>query len=164
MRLLAALAATALTCAAPLPASAENDLTAQDAVGYRNGRKLKIQVVQISYTYVEVNTAKAFLAMQAAAAADGVDLWIRSGFRSYEEQEWFYQAWKEGWGNKAARPGHSNHQTGRALDLDLDLAGSREWLEKHARKHGFKRTVPGEPWHWEYVKKPAKKKSKKKHH
>jgi D-alanyl-D-alanine carboxypeptidase len=148
-----------------LPAAHAEELQAQDAVGYKNGKKLKIQVVQISYSYVEVRTARAFLAMQAAAAADGVELWIRSGYRSWEEQEWFYQAWKAGYGNKAARPGHSNHQAGRALDLDLDLAGSYAWLERHAKKFGFKRTVRGEPWHWEYVKKDkkAKKRSRRRH-
>ena len=35
-------------------------------------------------------------------------------------------------------------------------------IETMAKQYGFKRTVPGEPWHWEYVKKPKKK--KKKHH
>jgi D-alanyl-D-alanine carboxypeptidase len=154
VRLAVGLAVLALCL--PVRAARADDLTPQDAVGYRHGRKLAIQVVQISYSWVEVRTARAFLAMQAAAAADGVELWIRSGYRSWEEQEWFYAAWKSGYGNKAAKPGHSNHQAGRALDLDLDLAGSYDWLERHARQYGFKRTVAGEPWHWEYVKKDRK--------
>jgi LAS superfamily LD-carboxypeptidase LdcB len=161
VRWLAALVAVALSGSAT-PARAEDlELEAFDAVGYKNGRRFPLQVVAIEWTYLEVHTAKAYLAMKAAAAADGIDLWIRSGFRTYEEQEWFYQAWKEGWGNKAAKPGKSNHQTGIALDINLDLPGSYDWLEKHAKKFGFKRTVRGEPWHWEYTKKHKKKKAKK---
>jgi D-alanyl-D-alanine carboxypeptidase len=135
----------------------------RDAIGYQRGRKLKIKVVTIGYDDMEVSTARAFIAMREAAAADGIELWVYSAFRTPEQQEWLYRAYKEGWGNKAARPGHSNHQNGRALDIYLGPEGTFQWLEAHGKKFGFKRTVPGEPWHWEYVKKPKKaKKAKKK--
>lgn len=146
----------------PAPAFAEVDgLVPYAAIGYRKGRKLKIQLVQIGWAEVELKTAYAFLEMQEAAAKDGVDLWIRSGFRSHEHQQWLYDAWREGWGNKAARPGHSNHQSGRALDLYISDPETFAWLEKHAKRFGFKRTVRGEPWHWEFTKKPKARKSKK---
>lgn len=138
------------------------DLTPRSELGYRRGKRIKIQVVRIGWADVEVRTARAFLAMREGAAADGVDLWIRSGFRDHETQRWLYQAYKEGWGNKAARPGHSNHQSGRALDLYIDDPATFAWLEANARRYGFKRTVRGEPWHWEYTKPPAKKKKRKK--
>ena len=137
------------------------DMTPRAEVGYRRGRRVAIKVVQLGWADVEVATAKAFLAMREAARADGVDLWIRSGFRSMEQQRWLYAAWKAGWGNKAARPGHSNHQSGRALDLYVDDPATYGWLKQHARRFGFKETVRGEPWHWEYTKPPPKKKSKK---
>ena len=143
-----------LACAAP--AAAETlTLEARPALGYRKGRPQKIRVVTLGWTDVEVTTARAFLVMATAAAEDGVELWIRSGFRSHDEQRMFYQAYREGWGNRAARPGHSNHQSGRALDLYLG-PGAFAWLEANARRFGFKRTVKGEPWHWEYVKRPRK--------
>jgi LAS superfamily LD-carboxypeptidase LdcB len=138
-----------------------DDLTPRDEIGYRRGKRIKIKVVRIGWTDVEVNTAEGFLAMRAAAAADGIELWIYSGFRSHERQQLLYQAWREGWGNKAARPGRSNHQSGRALDLYLGDPSTYDWLKANARKFGFKRTVRGEPWHWEYTKKPKKKKKKK---
>jgi LAS superfamily LD-carboxypeptidase LdcB len=138
------------------------DLTPYDTIGYRRGRRVKIKVVQIGWAEVEVKTAKAFLTMQAAAAEDGIGLYIRSGFRSHEIQQWLYQAYKEGYGNKAARPGFSNHQSGSALDIYLPDPATLEWLNKHGRRFGFKRTVKGEPWHWEYTK-PPKKKSRRKH-
>lgn len=148
----------------PAPAAAEVDgLVPYAAIGYRNGRKLEIQLVEIGWAQVELRTAYAFLEMQEAAALDGVELWIRSGYRTHEHQQWLYEAWRAGWGNKAARPGHSNHQSGRALDLEVSDPRTYAWLEKHARRFGFQRTVRSEPWHWEFTKKPrtAKKKAKK---
>ncbi len=139
------------------PAAAETlSLESRPALGYQRGRPRAIKVVTLGWTDVEVSTARAFLAMATAAAQDGIDLWIRSGFRSHDEQRMFYQAWREGWGNRAARPGHSNHQSGRALDLYLGEPGVFAWLEANARRFGFKRTVRGEPWHWEFVKRPGK--------
>ena len=63
--------------------------------------------------------------------------------------------YSHGYGNRAARPGFSNHQIGRALDIDLD-SDSRAWLGAHARAHGFYRTVKGEPWHWEFLGAPRR--------
>jgi len=109
--------------------------------------------VQIGWSEVELKTARAFLAMRDAAAVDGVDLTIRSGWRTYEQQAWLYEAWRMGIGNKAAKPGYSNHQAGRALDIYLD-APSFAWLEQHGRCFGFRRTVRKEPWHWEFRSMP----------
>lgn len=140
----------------------EVDLTPQTTWGYRRGKRVKVKLISIGYETMEQKTGKAFLAMREAALADGIDLYVYSGFRSMEHQRWLYQAWREGYGNKAARPGYSNHQLGRALDIYIGDPGILDWLEANARAHGFKRTVPGEPWHWEYVGKPKKKKAKKK--
>jgi len=108
------------------------------------------------YAEADVPTARAFAAMAVAAAADGVELRVSNGFRSHEDQIRLYQAWKNGWGEKAAKPGHSKHQLGRALDLQVRRAGAWDWLEANARRFGFKRTVASEPWHWELVGKPRK--------
>lgn len=138
-------------------APAEPQLPASVArIGYRHGRPHLIEVVQLhpNAVEVEISTARAFLAMQAAAAEDGVNLRIESGFRTAEEQLELFKAWRRGRGNKAARPGESNHQSGRALDIAVHLRGAREWLETNAVTFRFKRTVKGEPWHWEYVDAP----------
>lgn len=123
-------------------------------IGYRHGRPHLIEVVRLESNEVEINTARAFLRMQAAAAKDGVDLRIESGFRSAEQQLELFRAWRRGRGNKAARPGESNHQSGRALDLRVHHRGAKEWLAANAAMFRFKRTVKGEPWHWEYVDAP----------
>ena len=118
--------------------------------GYNKGRPVRIKVVTIGWADVEVATARAFRKMAAAAEKAGIELTIRSGFRSHERQEWLYRAWREGYGNKAARPGYSNHQSGRALDLHVDSA-TLAWMAVHAKKFGFRQTVRGEPWHWEFT-------------
>jgi hypothetical protein len=125
-------------------------------MGYRFGRPIMIDVVRLEpdAVEVEVGTARAFLTMQEAAAKAGVDLRIESGFRTAEEQRALFRAWRRGRGNKAARPGESNHQSGRALDIAVQSRGAFEWLEANAATFRFKRTVKGEPWHWEYVDAP----------
>jgi D-alanyl-D-alanine carboxypeptidase len=138
-------------------AEGDGELVARSAVGYRRGRPVKLRLVTLGWAEVELRTARAFLAMQAEAARSGIELWINSGFRSHEQQAWLYRAWREGWGNRAARPGYSNHQSGRALDLDVRDPATFSWLERHARRFGFRRTIAREPWHWEYVRRPGSK-------
>jgi hypothetical protein len=130
--------------------TAWSDDDARITTGYRKGRPIRVALVEIDWSYVEVKTARAYRAMQRAAAEDGIELLIRSGFRSHEHQTWLYQAWRAGWGNRAARPGHSNHQSGSALDLVVHDPAVRAWLDRHARRFGFRRTVKKEPWHWEF--------------
>lgn len=124
---------------------------ARTVTGYHNGRPFKLKVVDIGWAEVEVKTARAFEKLRGAAANDGIELVIWSGFRTYERQAELYKRWRAGEGNLAAKPGYSNHQSGRALDLMVDDEQVYNWLVKNARRYGFMRTVKGEPWHWEYV-------------
>ena len=125
---------------------------ADTVVGYRNGRAINLEVTEVDGVLLEVSTARAFIKMRDAAAEQGVYLQPWSGFRSNDRQAELYAAWKAGAGNLAAKPGYSHHQSGRAVDINL--LGVPEatyvWLKKHARRYGFRRTVPSEPWHWEY--------------
>jgi LAS superfamily LD-carboxypeptidase LdcB len=125
---------------------------AESVVGYRNGKPIKLEVTDVDGVWVEVTTARAFVVMRDAADAAGVYLQAWSGFRSNQKQTELHEAWKAGVGNPAAKPGYSNHQTGRAIDINL-LGVPKEtyaWLTKHASRYRFRRTVPSEPWHWEY--------------
>lgn len=117
---------------------------------------MKLRVVTLGWVDVELRTARAFLAMREAAARSGVDLWINSGYRTQEQQTLLYRAWREGWGNGAARPGYSKHQSGRALDLDVRDPATFAWLKRHARRFGFRRTVRSEPWHWVHFRPPRR--------
>lgn len=115
---------------------------------YDKGRSYPIDVIKIGSKPTSLATGHAFLKMQKAAHAAGVSLTINSGFRTMEEQQYFWNCYQTGRcnnGNLAARPGYSNHQNGRALDLTTS-----SWLANNAARFGFKRTVPSEAWHYEF--------------
>lgn len=121
----------------------------RSATGYLRGRAIRLRVVDVDLCEVEVSTARAFRAMERAAARAGIGLVIMSGFRTFEKQVELWNDYRFGSGNLAAKPGWSNHQSGRALDLVLDR-GVLEWLDRNGRRFGFRRTVRNEPWHWEF--------------
>ena len=114
---------------------------------------------------------KSFSKMQNKAKKEDVNLCIISGFRSYEYQEKLYNEYVKQFGKKktntfSAMPGHSEHQTGLAIDICEDsdkFIGTKEdlWLRKNAYKYGYiirypkkKEKITGykyEPWHLRYV-------------
>ena len=103
----------------------------------------------------------AFLAMQKAAAADGVTVWMQSGYRSvkyqtslYEKKTQYYL--NKGYDNAAAKekaaavvnpPGYSEHNCGLAADLNspehtgldegFENTAAFRWLCAHAGDYGF---------------------------
>ena len=113
----------------------------------------------------------AFYDMVDAAYEDGVSLWAVSDYRSWEEQDELYRYYKEIEPEEAdtysARPGHSEHQTGLAIDINGSLLSGFEettegqWLINHCWEYGFiyrypagKEEITGyiaEPWHYRYV-------------
>jgi peptidoglycan hydrolase-like protein with peptidoglycan-binding domain len=126
---------------------------------YENGRNIgRIALTEIDGKRVSLPTAKAYLAMRDAARRDGVDLQIVSGFRDNAKQAYLYNGFinrRPGF-NPANPPGYSNHQNGRALDLNTDgpsrSVGSGRvynWLAQNASRFGFHR-IPSEHWHWEF--------------
>ncbi|HET9993618.1 MAG TPA: D-alanyl-D-alanine carboxypeptidase family protein [Kofleriaceae bacterium] len=124
---------------------------AEKATGYVAGSKTTLRITEVEGKDVEIKTAKAFRVMAKAASKKGVDLRIRSGFRTFAKQERLYKQYRRGDGNLAAPPGYSNHESGRALDLYVTDHKAFDWLQEHAHTYGFHRTVPGEAWHWEYL-------------
>jgi LAS superfamily LD-carboxypeptidase LdcB len=124
---------------------------ARTATGYKNGEKAQIKLVEVGGAEAEVHTAVAFRAMAKAASKAGLDLRIRSGYRSHAKQTRLYKQYRKGEGNLAAPPGFSVHESGRALDLVVTDHKVYAWLDSHAESYGFHRAVPGEPWHWEYL-------------
>ena len=121
--------------------------------GYVKGDPFEITVVTVDGKPVEVQTANAFWLMRTAAAADGVNIKINSGFRTMSEQEYFYNCYINcncNNCNEAAKPGYSNHQSGHALDLNTAANGVYGWLQNHGGDYGWTRTVPSEDWHWEW--------------
>lgn len=126
--------------------------SARTATGWAHGRKKQIQLVYIGGVELEAKTARAFRKMALAAKKAGIEMLIRSGFRSNDAQRALYARFRKGWGNLAARPGFSNHQSGKAVDIVIEDYKVYDWLKRNAAKFGFKRTVRREAWHWEYIK------------
>ncbi len=110
--------------------------------------------------------------MHAAAAALGVPLEIVSAYRSVQRQAELIRD-KLGVGQSMvdilrvnAPPGHSEHHSGRAIDIGTSEAAALEevfedtpsfaWLCAHAGRFGFAMSYPRgnpqgfvhEPWHW----------------
>ncbi|HEX8238702.1 MAG TPA: M15 family metallopeptidase [Allosphingosinicella sp.] len=106
--------------------------------------------------HISGETCDRFLAMAEAARADGVEIGVNSGFRSWPEQKFLFEGRQKGLPGfaPANRPGNSNHQNGIAFDIDVNGGGSNPtyvWLSQNATRFGFLRTVSHEPWHWEYL-------------
>jgi D-alanyl-D-alanine carboxypeptidase len=94
-----------------------------------------------------------------AAREAGHVLKINSAYRSYREQARVFKTTLQP--GRAARPGHSEHQLGTAIDLRLPTAAAITWLAEHAADFGFVRSYPDgkqrltgyrpEPWHIRWV-------------
>lgn len=100
------------------------------------------------------DAADAYLRMVEAAKADGITWSITDSYRTYDAQ--VRLAREKGLysqGGLAARPGTSNHGWGTALDLgggaNSNGTPQNNWLRANAGRFGF-RTIPREPWHWQY--------------
>jgi len=118
---------------------------------------------------------EAFKKLVDQAESEGYHIRNNSAYRSYETQSNLYNSYKKNNGINyadkwSARPGHSEHQTGLALDVGIDtkysvgkFEYSREftWMKENSYKYGFilrypkgKEHITGygyEPWHYRYV-------------
>jgi D-alanyl-D-alanine carboxypeptidase len=121
--------------------------------------------------------ARQLLAMQRAAAADGVQLTVISAFRSLALQRHLFfvvgaerNQSPEERARVSAPPGFSEHSTGFAVDLgdgrspQTNLSTSFEttdayaWLKANAVRFHFRLSFPAqnrqgvsyEPWHWRF--------------
>lgn len=126
---------------------------------------------------LRAEAGEAFLQMSADAAAAGVAISAVSGFRPASQQADLHSSYADRYGDLtaeslSARPGHSEHQTGLAVDIanpdgacslqscfDGTAAGS--WAAANAHLYGFVVRYPAgaeaitgysyEPWHLRYV-------------
>jgi len=120
---------------------------------------------------VDSEAYNSLLTMLNDAAGNGIGLWIVSGYRSYWDQYTIYNNYvaRDGQAEAdrySARPGHSEHQSGLAFDLNSLYQSFGEtaeglWLAENCHKYGFiirypqdKEHITGymyEPWHVRYV-------------
>ena len=106
------------------------------------------------------------------AKSDGVDISVRSAYRSFDSQKNLKSAYTVRYGTGAntfsADQGYSEHQLGTAIDFTssenndqlagFDTTKAYAWLQKHAYKYGFIISYPKgnayyiyEAWHWRFV-------------
>jgi len=108
------------------------------------------------------------------AEEQGLHIRVFSAYRSYEKQRYLYLNAVSRYGesqNRVAKPGHSEHQLGTAVDLctwdpktvsspDFDRTEEGRWLSENAARFGFHQSytrenqhmtgyIP-EPWHYRY--------------
>lgn len=127
--------------------------------------------------HMRKEAAEALEKLFAGAKADDIELRAVSGYRSYQRQVSIYNnnvktKGKEYTDRVSSVPGHSEHQTGLAIDVSSPSVGNAieevfgtskegQWLAEHAAEYGFIIRYPKgeegitgyvyEPWHIRYV-------------
>lgn len=146
-----------------------------DGITYINGILIANKTYSLPSSYYpggltnEFNDA--FNQMKNAASNDGLNIYVVSGFRSYNTQNTLYNNYVSRDGRDAAdtysaRPGHSEHQSGLAADINMvddsfEYTAEGKWLNDNAYKYGFILRYPKgktsetgyifESWHYRYV-------------
>lgn len=134
-------------------------------------------LVNLGSKQMRTEAATALKKLFSGAANAGISLKYVSGYRSYGYQTTLYNNYVAADGQAkadtySARPGHSEHQSGLAMDVgntdgncELDVCfgqtAAGQWVAAHAHEYGFvvrytadKTAVTGyqyEPWHLRYV-------------
>ena len=152
------------------PGYAPTDLVSVSRAGFASELLLRVLVIDD------------LRALRAAAEVDGVRLAVQSAYRSEAYQDQVHQGWVRRLGAEraaevSARPGHSEHQLGTALDLrsadgppaweldDWATTAEGAWVAEHAARFGFVVSYPRgardvtcydyEPWHLRWVGREA---------
>ena len=110
---------------------------------------------------VRDDVAPALRAMFEAAAASWGALSISSAYRTHGEQAALWDALAVSEPGRAARPGHSEHEAGLAVDLGFASDAGVTWTADNAWQFGFVLSYPQyaqkttgfryEPWHFRFV-------------
>ena len=134
-------------------------------------------LVTLSKTYssrghkIKKVASEPLMKMIDAARADGLNLLVISGYRTESTQRGLFNTSVKRHGMDhaliySAKPGHSEHQLGLAVDLNsteesFDQTKEYKWLKANSYKYGFierypkgKEFITGygyEPWHYRYL-------------
>lgn len=112
-------------------------------------------------------------AMLDAAGQAGITIYLRSAYRSFDEQQALKGAYTVTYGAGTANQfsadqGYSEHQLGTAVDFittglggqleGFDKTAAYQWMLSNGYKYGFVLSYPPnnayyifEPWHWRFV-------------
>ncbi len=146
-----------------------------DGITYIDGILVANKTYKLPSSYnpgsLTTETRAAMNEMFTDANSRGLNIYLSSGFRSYDTQEAIYNRYvnKDGQAEAdtySARPGHSEHQTGLAFDVNdidytFDNTPEAKWLNDNCYKYGFILRYPKgktnetgyiyESWHFRYV-------------
>ena len=105
-------------------------------------------------TYLAPDAAASWEAMRAESLETyGVDLYpigAQSGYRTHEQQAYFYELYLSGQGSPANPPGTSSHETGNAIDVATPAM--RDVVDRIGARYGWAKVdAPDEWWHVTYV-------------
>lgn len=133
------------------------------------------ELTDVSGGQMRPEAAQALTSLLFKANEAGVPMSVLSSYRSYQTQVSTYNKWVNQSGQTAAdtfsaRPGHSEHQLGLAVDLGNGTCNletcfgdttTGQWLANNAPSYGFIIRYPSgkdattgyqyEPWHLRYV-------------
>jgi D-alanyl-D-alanine carboxypeptidase len=132
-------------------------------------------LVNVGNTMMRAEAGGAMQEMIDAAAAEGLNIWSQSGYRSYGVQVSLYSDYSARDGEAAAdtysaRPGYSEHQTGLTTDLNTitDAFGDTpegKWVAENCWQYGYivrytkentdVTLYKPEPWHMRYIGRDA---------
>ena len=156
-----------------LPASfAPDDLVPAAEAGFTGASAAKL---------VRAVLVEDLAALRAASEDAGLTIAIDSAYRSYAAQETTFSSWVTQLGleaalARAARPGHSEHQLGTAIDVSSPGWSGRfgdwaretaegAWMAERAWEYGFVMSYPAgaeaetcfgyEPWHYRWIGRAA---------
>lgn len=160
----------------------KHDIEVRDGITYVNGILIANKTYDLPSTYnpngILPEAQAAFDKMKADAwSTAGLKLDICSGFRSYTYQRDLYNSYVNRDGKAkadtySARPGHSEHQTGLAMDINwagdaFNNTPEAKWIAAHCAEYGFilrypqgKQDITGykyESWHVRYLGLPLAK-------
>lgn len=151
-----------------------------DGITYSNGVLIVNKEIPLPEDYnpeMQPEVIEAYTQMFEDGAAEGLNFELVSGFRSYDYQAELYNNYvsrdgKEAADRYSAEPGHSEHQTGLAIDVgsydsavllqtSFEYTPEFQWMKDVAHEYGFiirymkgKEDITGymyEPWHLRYV-------------
>ena len=137
-----------------------------------------LETIDIKYSnegkMLKKEAKETFEKLSSDALKLGYKIVAVSAYRDFSYQENLFNYYVEKYGedyalNCSAKAGHSEHQTGLAVDVmgsnnsydDFELSDEFEWMINNAHKYGFilrypknKEKITGfkyEPWHYRYV-------------
>lgn len=131
---------------------------------YSEGQTQRIHAEVLPYLTKMINAAK----------KAGVEIYVKSAFRSFEEQRNIKSSYSVTYGAGTANTfsadqGYSEHQLGTTVDLittgmngalteSFEGTAAFKWLTENAYEYGFTLSYPKgnayymyEPWHWRFV-------------